>query len=510
MEKLNKIVAILLAVFLILNPVSVSALTKNETIYAHFDSSGNLIVSSVVNHLNHIDPEIEDETDLKNILNINGKETYQLVQQKLKWNSVGEDIFYQGNIEKEQPIAFEIEYYLDGQKKTPKEMHGKTGTVKIVIKYQNKLNHLVNINGRMETMYTPFVVTTGLVLNNDLNQNIKVENGKSINSGSRTMIIGMSTPGLYESLHREELKNLNTVTITYDTKKFSLGNIYVIATPKLLEETDLEIFEKMNHLVSNMDVLQSSMNQLEAGISKLQIGSQKLVNGTKDISDHLVAVNRSITELKNGSITLEEGIELMIQELNQAIEKVEVGLQVNTLEESKKKLEQLKMQNMDVIHSMLPSGMTIESLMSYTGVDAQVLNAKKMITLLSMNSAVIEEMTSSLDMLPKLVSGLQELKNGLVKVEENLGLLENGTGKLVSGAKALVTGVNELDSGIATLKNGFIEVNQKGIQPLRNYSNLVRTYSQKLEALVKLGEEYQGYACNNADHSIFMYHITVK
>ncbi len=509
MKKLKSLLSITLAGYMILNPLSVYALTKNETIYTSLDENGKLVISTVNNHL-MVDSktEIEDETELKNILNINGKETFTLEKNTLKWKSNGRDIFYRGDTTKEQPIDVEIEYYLDGQEMKPKEMIGKKGNVKLVLHYQNKLANQVNIGGKTETIYTPFVVTTGMVLNNDNNKNIIVENGKAINSGSRTMIIGLSAPGLYQSFNIKELENLDTVTITYDTTKFSLGSIYMVATPKLLEEKDLEIFSKLNSLSSNLETLKSSMDELEKGAKKLSDGSIALSSGATEINTNLKTVTESITKIKNGSTTLKEGLENIVTTLDQTIISIENELQVSNLSEANQQLEGLKLGNEAIITSTLTKlGMDYNTLMAYSGTDTTILEAKQLVYVLSMDSKVVEQSISSLNLLPILKGGLEQLRDGSKEIEYNLGLLENGTKQLEKGTETLALGASELKEGIVTLSNGTVQMNQEGITPLYRYSNLIRNYSNKLEAMTSLSKEYHGYASNNADTTTFIYMI---
>ena len=57
------------------------------------------------------------------------------------------------------------------------------------------------------------------------NSDITVTNGKVVNNGSNFIVVGLSTPGLYESLGLQELKGLDTVKISYNTTKFELSSI---------------------------------------------------------------------------------------------------------------------------------------------------------------------------------------------------------------------------------------------------------------------------------------------
>ena len=46
----------------------------------------------------------------------------------------------------------------------------------------------------------PFVLVTGLLLDNDSFRNVEVTNGKYINDGDRNIIIGFGLPGLKDNL----------------------------------------------------------------------------------------------------------------------------------------------------------------------------------------------------------------------------------------------------------------------------------------------------------------------
>ena len=145
-----------------------------------------------------------------------------------------------------------------------KDMFGKKGQVKIVMDFKNNDSHIVNINNEQETLYTPFVVTVGTILSNKNNSNVEITNGKIVNSGSRNILVSVAAPGLYDSLGIEEFKNMDSITITYDTTNYKESSIYIVATPKLLESSDLEVFNKLDNIYSKVDDLQTNMNTIDA------------------------------------------------------------------------------------------------------------------------------------------------------------------------------------------------------------------------------------------------------
>jgi len=137
MKKRNYIF-ILFMIGSMLTPRTCLAYSKNETIYSTLNEKGEKITTTVSNHLSFVDNSvIEDETELKNILNIGGNETFSVNGNKLSWNSQDKDIYYEGDLEKELPIKTTIQYYLNEEEKDPKEILGSSGTITIRLHFEN-------------------------------------------------------------------------------------------------------------------------------------------------------------------------------------------------------------------------------------------------------------------------------------------------------------------------------------------------------------------------------------
>ena len=163
---------------------------------------------------------LSDYTELKDILNLNGDETYKIDNNNIVWNSNGSDIFYQGKYESDLPIELDVTYKLDGKVSKLEDILGKKGKVSISINYKNNDRNIVNVNGTNEALYTPFVVTMGMILDSKNNSNVDINNGKVISTGTKSVVVGISAPGLYESLNVSSLKNMNNITVTFDTDSF--------------------------------------------------------------------------------------------------------------------------------------------------------------------------------------------------------------------------------------------------------------------------------------------------
>ena len=266
----------------------VLAFTKDETVYSKLDASGNAYNTIVSDHIKNTEKEkiINDITDLLNLKN-NGEQEYTANGNNLVWKADESDIYYQGESQKELPIECSIKYELNGKEVSAKEIAGKSGKVKITIEYTNKDKHVVKINGKNETLYTPFVVVCGTIINNENNKNIEITNGKMIDNGNKTTLIGITLPGMQESLgiSKEKLEIPNKVEITMEVSKFEMENIVTYVTPKIIESSDLDMLNDIDEIYSKVNELQSSSKQIEDGANKLKDGSSQLVDGVKELKD---------------------------------------------------------------------------------------------------------------------------------------------------------------------------------------------------------------------------------
>ena len=75
---------------------------------------------------------------------------------------------------------------------------------------------------------------------------------------------------------------------------------------------------------------------------------------------------------------------------------------------------------------------------------------------------------------------------------------------LSSSINKLAKGSKEINKGTNTLSQGINKFNKEGINTLNNYSNSLKRYSSKAEALIDLSKNYKGFTCNNSDETLFI------
>ncbi len=292
-------------------------LEKEETVYVIANADGSpekLIVSDWLK--NAMGSEvIEDATELKNIVNVKGDESFKQKENSLGvWDAAGNDIYYQGNIQKELPVDMKVTYHLNGKEISPDELAGQSGKVTIRFDYTNRQKESVMVGEKEEELYVPFVLLTSMVLDNESFRNVEVSNGKIINDGERTIVMGYAMPGLKDNLDIgsedfdvEELDIPEYVEMSADVTDFELATTLTVATNEIFGDMDIDTQEKMDELSGDMDDLEEAMNELMDGTAELYDGVLELSDGTDELTDGINELDDGAGELNDGARELRDG-----------------------------------------------------------------------------------------------------------------------------------------------------------------------------------------------------------
>lgn len=289
-----------------------AVISKDETVYVIAGADGTvqkIIVSDwIKNSLGST--SINDSSQLTDIENVKGNESYTMGSGSAKvWDAQGNDIYYQGNIEKELPVALSVTYTLDGKPVSPAELAGKSGRVTIRFDYTNNQYETVEIDGREEKIYVPFAMLTGILLSNDVFTNVEVSNGKLINDGNHTAIIGIAFPGLQENLaiNSEDFEIPDYVEITADVQNFELGMTVTVATNEIFNKIDTDCLDSADALKESLNELADAMNQLTDGSSQLYGGLCTLLEKSEELTDGIDKLAAGAKELTDGAGSLDSG-----------------------------------------------------------------------------------------------------------------------------------------------------------------------------------------------------------
>ena len=287
--------------------------SKEETVYVIAGADGTpqkVIVSDWIKNPQKA-KTIADKSDLKDIENTKGDETYTINEKKLvEWGADGNDIYYKGTSSEQLPVGVSIRYELDGAPIAPKDLGGKSGKLKMTFSYTNRQAEEVTINGKKEKIYVPFVMLTGMMLDNEKAGNVTVSNGKVINDGSRTYVAGFALPGMQESLglDKDKIKLPDTVEVTADVRDFELATTLTVAANQVFNDIDTaKLDKKTDELKKKLGELTDGVNKLADGTSQLYSGLSTLLDKSGELIDGVKELYSGAEQLKDGSAALAAG-----------------------------------------------------------------------------------------------------------------------------------------------------------------------------------------------------------
>lgn len=551
-NKLSKITASIILGTTVMYTLPVSAFTKDETVYSNLKPNGEEYQTIVTTHLINEEDEklLKDMTTLLNIENTSGDETFKKDGESIIWEANSNDIYYKGETDKTLPINIKITYTLDGKEIEPEKIAGKNGKIKITIEVQNKETKEVEINGKKEKMYTPFVVACGTYIQNDKNKNLEVKNAKVIDDGSKTMVAGITFPGLQESLRikTDTIEIPETIEIEMDSKEFEMSNIIMYAMPINAEEFDLDIFSKIDELYGKVDDLKTASTQIEEGAKTLSEGIKTANTGANQIeaevgkaiynlkSDNLPALDEQTlamieAQAEQGAILTEESKNLIIASADAGIDSQSGIIKEQYVQNAKLIAEnsaiataeatKAKSVEQAFIAGMITAGAdqtTAEQTFAQavnSGAISVTLTQQEKQVIIAQADAGIESQRAQIEAQgiasskqiaeQTALAAAQQAATTAAKTTSRQVAIQVGntvkteaTKKVVyqmtelnNGLNQLSTGLEQLDAGSTTLAQGTHEFNETGINVIYNYvNNDVKEISVRAEKLQELAENY--------------------
>ena len=118
------------------------------------------------------------------------------------------------------------------------------------------------------------------------------------------------------------------------------------------------------------------------------------------------------------------------------------------------------------------------------------------------SNSLAEGMDSLANSVPTLTSGIKQLVDGSntlvannTQLNSGASQLADGTNQIVSGVDQLTTGSKTLSEGAHTLADGMVQFNEEGINKILDaYNGDLKPFTDKLQAVIDAGEEYQTYS----------------
>lgn len=404
---------------------------KEETVYVLLDANGNKTDTIVSEWLKN--PEgaqtMYDSTKLKDVEVVKGNASYTQDDDMLVWNSDGGDIYYQGKSDKEVPVNVEVTYTLNDAKVDATEIDHASGHLVVNYNYTNNYAGEMVIDGERRTVYQPFAMMTGMMLDNEKVSNIEVTNGKAINSGDYTIVFGMAMPGLAESLgiDSDEIEIPESVIVEADVQDFSMPMTVTVASNNALSELGLDEFDSVDELKDKAGQLNDGINMLSDGADQLNDGIITLSDGTDSLKDGTMDLVSGVGALNDGAVSLSDGA----GKLSDGTRKLSGGAtQVNDGAGALK----------DGLHKLKDNTPALES-----GVN-------------------------------DLSSGAATLKDGLSRINTNSAALNTGAESLVEGANQLAADLNSLSNSVTALSNGATGVSAGATQAEGDVDEVLNVY----------------------------------
>ena len=412
-----------------------SEISKQETVYVNLDALGatkDVVVSDWLKN-SGTNGSLKDVSDLKDIENVKGEETFTQDGSNVTWQTSDQDIYYQGKTDKQLPVGMEITYKLDGKRTTPQDIVGKSGKLEMLIKYTNNDSKTVTVDGEKTQIYTPFMMVTGMILPVEKFKNVTIDNGTIVSEGDNDIVVGCGMPGLSESLDLEHLdfgedmdvdsskindKITDTVKITADVTDFEMKPTYTVATNQIFNELDFDDIEDIDELNDKMDDLLASSQKLVNGSSDLQEGLKTLENSFQKYADGIDSVHAGAGKLQKGSGDLKKGVTTYTKGTDKLLKGV------NTYVDGAKALSQ--------------------------GVQSYTAGAGQLVDAVSQLRAATKDLPTQYGTLSSGIDTYVSSVNQLL-AKENMDSMTQGTTDLKDGIAKLDAGLTAAQSGVATI-----------------------------------------------------------
>ena len=393
---------------------------KEETVYVKADAEGNtqtVIVSDWLKNKKK-SAKIKDATDLNDIENVKGDETFQKgSKHSITWDANGNDIYYQGKTDKELPVSMQVTYYLDGKEISPKDL----------VRYEFT-NHDVH-NG----IYTPFTMITAVILPTEHFSNVKMENARDISDGSKHILMGVAFPGLSDSLKLKDsaigqkFDIPDSFEFTADVKDFQMTVTATVASADTLSEFGLDKVDTIDELNDSLTTLSNASEKLVNGSGELLSGVKELRDASKTLKNGTAVLNKKTKELSKGLNTLDDKKDDLIsgaKKLSKGTKDLKAG--TSELEKKTKSLPSMMKE--------LASG--LENIKSLTG---SLPSRQK-----------LQELASGLD---SITSSFETIKSANIQYSQALqGQIDSLTAMLGRGTVSDSADVGDIRTAIGTMQ----------------------------------------------------------
>ena len=501
-------------------------LSKDETVYVIMDADGNkeeTLVSEWLKNPEKLD-KINDKSNLSDIKNTSGDEEYTKDGSKVVWNAGGNDIKYTGKSDSDLPVSCEVTYYLDGEEVSADEIAGQKGEVEIHFNYYVNVRDRVKVNGKGYDVEHPYIMASGLMLDNEHFKDVEVTNGKCVNESGNTVCVGIAFPGIKDSLSmKDDMIDLpENVVVKAVTDDFRIDGTYTVALSGLLGDLNIssndmtdkiddvesalnKLSEASGKLVKGTDALKKGTDSLEDGTSKLskgasslKTGTSKLSKGTSKLASKSGALSKGVNKLYKGSKKLSDGTKTIksgtkaaakgaeqisnglsqISGNSKALNQATAALEDNIFDTSTKQLRASLVaggypEEKGQQQTLTPStyNAVIEALKKQVPTSAEEFNALK---------GTLDNVEQYVQSVKGYTDGVDQVSQGMDVFAEQMKALDKGAEQVDKGAAGMKAGLSSLSDSIPALKKGISKLD-KGASQINEGASKLSTGASQLD-----------------------------
>lgn len=361
------------------------------------------------------------------------------------------------------PLKLDIKYYLDGVEVSGNSLANKSGHVRINYSYSSTEVY--------QDKLVPFVVITGLTLDENKFSNLTIENGKVVFEDHGITVVGYSLVGLNENLGTDFLPN--QFSFEADVKEFAIDTTYTLATDEIFADFDTTKLISVDSIISSVNQLSNGMNQIINGASQLNYGLGELLGGINTLKSKVDVVADKIL-----AVTAEA--EDTLNSFNEIVDT-----------------------SRDIIN-LVPSSA------DFINEDLEAFAEKYHIPadlVAKLENIIDEKYSKAYSRFSNRVSKIDTaIANGTNIVSSFVYKVKSGTTELKDGVTALADGANQLYNGSAELQNGLITFKQQGIDRLVGFVNRdLNGFISNLKQSVEAAKSYHSYNNSSAESVKFIF-----
>lgn len=431
---------------------------KEENVYASLEEDGTVSGVYVVNEYDlEKDTRITGYGDYTEVTNLTTEDKIEETADGYTVEGKKGKFYYQGNLEtKELPWKIQISYYLNGEKKNPKELAGESGNLEIRIS--------VKKNEKVKGDYfEDYLLQATVTLDSEKCKNIQAEGATLANVGADKQI-------LYNIMAGQEKE----FSITSEVTDFEMDGISFQGVPMSFA-IDTDSLD-MSALYEQTDELKEAVSRLDEGAGSLKEGTGELAKGSSRLLDATGSLAQGAVSLQTGTDGAASGSSALVrggQELETGI-----GAYLNGVSSAASGSKSL-IQGADSLKEGVPvleagAGQLAEGTRTYTEGTESYING-------------VQAYISGVDQLKEGAGQLAGLKN-LGEVSQGVTALKDSSQQLTDGAAALSDGLEALQSQLRLLEDS-----QEGEQ-LQEMLGSLQEAAQAMDTVqTKAGEMFSLY-----------------